>query len=78
MPSVENYQWCFDLMIYPLYVNALMDARKLHEIETFDTRTIINEIMTKFYYYIVAADLAENPYTAPPAVTTAKIPPLFK
>ena len=26
--------------------------------------------MPKFYDYIVVAELAENPYTAPPAVTT--------
>ena len=48
-----------------------MDARKLHEIDTVDTRTIINEMMPKFYDCIVASELAENTYTAPPAVTTA-------
>ena len=56
-------------MLYPRYVNELTDVRKLHEIYTFDTRTIINEMMPKFYDYIVASELAENPYTAPHAVT---------
>ena len=32
--------------------------------------TIVLEIMPKFYEYIVAAELDENPYTAPPTVTT--------
>ena len=27
--------------------------------------------MPNFYYYIVAEELAENPYTSPPAVTTS-------
>ena len=58
-------------MINPCYVNELTDFRKLHEIETVDTRTIINEMMPKFYDYIVAAELVENPYTAPLSVTTA-------
>ena len=56
------------------YVNEMTDTRKLHEIETVETRTIINEIMPKFYGYIVTSELAENPYTAPPAVTTANVP----
>ena len=42
----------------------------MHEIETVDTRTIINEIMPKFYYYIVAEELAKNPYIEPPSMTT--------
>ena len=29
----------------------------------------INAMMPKFYDYIVAAELAEKPYTEPPAVT---------
>ena len=49
----------------------MTDVRKLHEIETVDTKTIPNEMMPKFYDYIVAAELAEKPYTAPPPVTTA-------
>ena len=43
----------------------------MHEIDTVYTRTIINEMMPKFYDYIVVPELAENPYTEPPAVTTA-------
>ena len=43
----------------------------MHEMETVDTRTIINEMMPKFYDYIVAEKLAENPYIVPPDVTTA-------
>ena len=57
-------------MLNPRYVNELMDFIKLHEIETVDTITIINEMMPKFYDYIVAAELAENPYIEPPDVTT--------
>ena len=45
-------------MIKPCYVNGLKDVRKLNEIETFDTRNIMNEMMPKFYDYIVAAELA--------------------
>ena len=44
-----------------LYFNQFMGVIKLHEIETVDTRTIINEIMPKFYYYIVAEELAKTP-----------------
>ena len=50
-----------------------MDVRKLYEIETFDTSTIINEMMPKFYDYIVAEELVGKPYIAPPAVTTANV-----
>ena len=51
------------------YVNELTDVRNLHEIDTVDTRTIINERIPKFYDYIVVVELAENPYTVPAAVT---------
>ena len=57
-------------MLYPRYVNGFTDITKMHEIETVDTMNIINEIIPKFYDYIVAAELSENPYTAPPAATT--------
>ena len=43
----------------------------MHEIETVDTRTIINEMMPKFYDYVVAEKLSENPYTSPTAVNKA-------
>ena len=58
-------------MLDPRYVNEFKDVRKLNEIETVDTSTIINEMMPKFYDYIVTAEVAEKPYKAPPAVTTA-------
>ena len=47
----------------------MTDVRKIHEIETIDTSTIINEMMPKFYDYIVAEELAVKNYTALPAVT---------
>ena len=50
------------------------DLRKLHEIENFDTKTIVNEMMRKFYDYIVAAELVENSYTTLPYVNTENIP----
>ena len=71
VPSSDNCHWWPTLMIDLSYVNKLTDVRKLHEIETVDTITIINEIMPKFYDYIVAAELVENPYTTPPDTTTA-------
>ena len=54
-----------------LYFNQFMGVIKMHEIETVDTRTIINEMMAKFYYYIVAEELAEIPYSAQHVVTKA-------
>ena len=72
MPPADNYHWWFSLIIYPRYVNKLTDVRKLYEIETFKTSKIMNENMPKFYYYIVAAEMAEKPYTVPPSVTTSK------
>ena len=42
----------------------------MYEIESFETRAIIREIMPKFYDYIVAAELSEKPYTKPTAMTT--------
>ena len=59
-------------MLDSRYIIESPDVRTLHKIETVDTSTIINEIMPKFYDDIVAAELAENPYTVPPAVTTSK------
>ena len=61
-------------MLETLYVNELTYVRKLHEIETVDTRTIINEMMPKFYDYIVAEELEGSPYIEPTAVTTEIVP----
>ena len=69
-PSPKKYHWWFALILDPLYVNELTDARALHKIESVDTRSVILEIMTKSYDYILAAELSGNHYTAPPAVTT--------
>ena len=54
VPSSDKYHWWFALMLNPCYMNELTYFRKLHLIETVDTRTIIDEIMTKFYDYIMA------------------------
>ena len=54
------------------YVNEMTDTRKLHEIETVETRTIINEMMPMFYDCIVEVYLAGNLYTTLPAVTIEK------
>ena len=60
-------------MINLSFVKEFTYVRKLNEIETVDTRTIINEMMPKFCDYIVVADLAGKPYTAPPVVPTVNI-----
>ena len=56
-------------MLNPFYVNEYKDVRKLHKIETVETRTIIHKSMPTFYEYIVATELEEKPYTAPPTET---------
>ena len=71
VPSADKYHWQFSLILDPHYVKELTYVRKLHEIETVDTSTIINELMPKFYDCIAVIELAENSYTAPPDVTTA-------
>ena len=70
VPSADNYHWWFTLMLNPRYVNEFTDVRALHEIQTVDTSNTINETTPKLYDYIVATELVENPYTAPPSVTT--------
>ena len=72
-PSSDKYHWWFYLMLNPRYINESIDVRKLHEIDTVDTRTIINEMMLNFYDYIVSAELVENTYKAPHAVDTANL-----
>ena len=64
-------------MLDPQYANELIDVRKLHKIETFDTRTTINEMIPNLYDYIVEIELAGNPYTEPPPVPTEPPPPQF-
>ena len=74
VPSADQFHWWFFLMIDTKYVNESKDVIKMHEIETVDTRTIMNEMMPNLYDYIVAAYLAENPYKVTPAVTTSNFP----
>ena len=54
VPSEDKFHWRFALILDPRYVKSFKDFRKMHEIETVDTRTIINEMMPKFYDYVVA------------------------
>ena len=46
--SAYKYHCWFSFILDPQYVNEFMDVRILHEIETFDTSTIINKMMPKF------------------------------
>ena len=71
----EKYHWWFSIILYPLCVNEFSDVSELHGIESLDITSIVLEIMPKLYDYIVASELAENPYTAPPAVTTTNWSP---
>ena len=71
VPSEDKCQCWFALTIEPRHVNEFTDVGKLHEIDTVDTRTTINGIMPKIYDHILAEELVENPYKAPPAVTIA-------
>ena len=66
----DKCHWWFFLILDPHYVNEFPDVRALNEIDFVDTRSIVLEIMPKFYDYTVSAELAENPYTSPRAVTT--------
>ena len=70
VPSAEKYHWWFASMLDSNYINESTDVVKLHEKETADTRTVSNEMMPKFYDYILAAELVDNPYIAPTALNT--------
>ena len=53
----------FALFLDPRYVMELKYINTFHQSENVDTKTPVQQIMPKFYEYIMAAELAVNPET---------------
>ena len=62
-PASKKYQYWFALLLNPWYVMELKDINNFHQSENMDTKTIVQQIMSKLYDSIIAAELAVNPNT---------------
>ena len=62
IPAPKKYHW-FDLFLYPRYVMELTDIKSFHQSNHIDTKVLVQQMMPKFYEYIMAAELAVHPNT---------------
>ena len=49
-----KYHYWFDLLLDPRYVMEIKDIRNFHQIENVDTKTLLHQMMPKFYEYIMS------------------------
>ena len=58
-----KYHYWFALLLDPRYVMEIKDIRNFYQSENVDTKKIVQRMMPKLYYYIMAAELSVNPKT---------------
>ena len=58
-----KYHYWFDILLDPRYVMELKDIKTFHQSENMYTKTIVQQMMSKFYNYIMASEIAANPIT---------------
>ena len=60
-PASKKYQYWFALFLDPSYVMELMDIKSFHQSKYIDTKVLVQQMMPKFYEYIMAAELSVHP-----------------
>ena len=53
--SPEKYHYWFALFLDPRFVMELTDIKTFHQSKHIDTRVLVQQMMPKFYEYIMAA-----------------------
>ena len=63
IPSPKQYHYFFALFLDPRYVMELTNTKSSHQSKHIDTKVLVQQMMPKFYEYIMAAELAVHPNT---------------
>ena len=63
IPGPTKYHYWFTHFLEPCYVMELTDIKSFHRIKHIDTKLLVQQMMPKFYEYIMAAELAVHPNT---------------
>ena len=63
IPGPTKYHYWFTIYLDRRYVMELKDIKTFHQSENLDTKILVQQIMTKFYEYIMAGELYVNPNT---------------
>ena len=58
IPEPTKYHYWFALFLDPRYVMELTDIKSFHQSKHIDTKVFVQQMMPKFYEYIMAAELA--------------------
>ena len=63
IPAPTEYHCRFLLFLDPRYVMELKDIKTFHQSKNIDTKVLVQQMIPKFYEYIIAAELAVHPNT---------------
>ena len=63
MTAPTKYHYWFAFFLDPRYVMELTDIKYFHQSKHIDTKVLLQNMMPKFYEYIMAAELAVHPNT---------------
>ena len=63
IPEPKKYHYWFNLFLEPRYVMELTDIKYFHQSKHIDTKVLVQQMIPKFYEYIMAAELAVHPNT---------------
>ena len=58
-----KYHYWFALFLDARYVMELTDIKSFHQSKNIDTKVLVQMMITKFYEYIMAVELAVHPNT---------------
>ena len=58
-----KYHYWFALLLDPRYVMELADIKSFHQSKNIDTKVLVQQMMPKFYEYIMDVELAVHPNT---------------
>ena len=63
IPAATKYHYWFTIFLDPGYATDLKDINTYHQSENVDTKIIVQQMMPKFYEYIMAEEISVNPNT---------------
>ena len=55
VPAPTKYHYWFSILLDPRYVMELKDVKTFHHSKNVDTKAILQQMMPKFYEYIISA-----------------------
>ena len=61
LPAPQKYHYWFAIFLEPWYAIEIKGIKTFHQSENVDNKTLFQQMMPKFYEYIMAAEISVHP-----------------